>query len=258
MKSPKRQLENQAVMKTQDLKQSAGILDDFAVRKDVQTQNINASTEGTIAGMNISNDGTKTTFLGNAGNYNRIGNSTTTSHSLSDEGDLLVTHALEVSNVSHFNNEINSYRSSGANVYTILVEGLTYFNIVPYTDDGIHLAVRDVDGRTNNNLILTNFTNKGLNHDHATLSADPTFFIHSNTSPDTNNTQWISLTHDQTNGVISTGKGHLKINSISGGILMPNATENPLNVASSGIIFVSGGALYFKGSAGTLTVVAPA
>ena len=48
------------------------------------------------AGMIVTNDGTKTTFLGKTGDYNRIGDAGTTNHSLNSEDDLMVTGELEV------------------------------------------------------------------------------------------------------------------------------------------------------------------
>ena len=51
----------------------------------------------TIDGMKIENDGTTTDIIGTSGNYIRIGDATTTGHSLNSEDDLLVTGKLEVS-----------------------------------------------------------------------------------------------------------------------------------------------------------------
>ncbi len=74
-------------------------------------------------------------------------------------------------------------------------------------DQGI-LAVGDAIG---NQLILTNRgTNDGEDHDHA-VQTNPTFFIHSDTSPNTANDQWISFHHDKTDGRIKTGKGNVTI-----------------------------------------------
>ena len=67
-------------------------------------------------------------------------------------------------------------------------------------------------------LILSEFDNRALDHDHATPT-DPTLFIHSATSPDTDNTQWVSLAHNQTNAVLGVGKGAL---SVSASLLLPD------------------------------------
>jgi len=61
-----------------------------------------------------------------------------------------------------------------------------------------------------NQIVITNIANRNMNHDHATQT-NPTLYIHSDTSPDSNNTQWISVTHNQTNGVIETGIGNINL-----------------------------------------------
>ena len=55
-----------------------------------------------------------------------------------------------------------------------------------------------------NQLILTNSDWAVQDYDH-TNQTNPTFYVHSNIAPNTDNTQWLSLTHDQTNGVIDCG-----------------------------------------------------
>lgn len=67
-----------------------------------------------------------------------------------------------------------------------------------------------VDDDGGNMLVLTNQGNKGKDHDHAPQT-NPTLFIHSDKDPDTANDEWISLTHDVTNGVIDVGSGVVSI-----------------------------------------------
>ncbi len=79
----------------------------------------------TIAGVVFSNDGTKTTLLGTAGDYIRIGDAGTTAHSLDSEDDLMVTGELEVkgavfmdSNVTMVANKWFSF-DGGASLLTV-------------------------------------------------------------------------------------------------------------------------------------------
>lgn len=58
--------------------------------------------------------------------------------------------------------------------------------------------------------ILTAIGNANKDHDHA-AQTNPTLFVHSATDPDTANTQWVSLAHNQTNGVLNTGTGNLTV-----------------------------------------------
>lgn len=169
------------------------------------------------------------------GAYVRIGDAATTSHTLASEDDLMVTGKLEVLGASYADGSLNLDRASGADSFLFTVATLTYFAINNLTDDGTHFCTVDTDGRTNRNFIFTTFTNRAKNHDHSTLSVNPTLFVHSATDPDTANTQWISLTHDQTNGVINTGTGTLKLASSSMWTANGTATVTISNVAPAGV-----------------------
>lgn len=60
-----------------------------------------------FGGLNFINDGTKTTLIGIAGDYLRIGDAGTTSNSLNSEDDLMVTGELEVDGTSWFDGAMN-------------------------------------------------------------------------------------------------------------------------------------------------------
>ena len=81
-------------------KDKAGILSDLNVEDGADaTDATNVNTAGAVMesdGISVSNDGTKTTIAGTAGDYNRIGNAGVTDHSLNSEDDLLITGELEV------------------------------------------------------------------------------------------------------------------------------------------------------------------
>jgi hypothetical protein len=62
------------------------------------------------------------------------------------------------------------------------------------------------------NFLLSSWGNKAKNHDHL-VQTNPTMFVHSATDPDTANTQWLSLTHNQTNGVLAVGTGAIQVNN---------------------------------------------
>ena len=67
-----------------------------------------------LAGMSITNDGTKTTMLAPAGDYLRIGDAGVTSHSLNTNDDTLFTGRIEVDGTAYFDN-------------TTMFAGVTYF-----------------------------------------------------------------------------------------------------------------------------------
>jgi len=69
-------------------------------------------------------------------------------------------------------------------------------------------------------MIVADINDISKNFDH-TDQANPTLFIQSATNPDTSNTQWISLTHNTTTGVITSGVGGLTLDNsvhITGGL----------------------------------------
>lgn len=66
------------------------------------------------------------------------------------------------------------------------------------------------DNVAGNQIVLGNSGCAGQDFDHA-LTTNPTFFVHSDTCPDTANDEWVSITHDQTDVVIDAGSGDIKI-----------------------------------------------
>ena len=59
-------------------------------------------------------------------------------------------------------------------------------------------------------------------YDHA-ATTDPVLYIHSVTDPGTNNTQWLSLTHNQTDGIIATGLGDITLDPAGNDVILDNA-----------------------------------
>jgi hypothetical protein len=70
------------------------------------------------------NNGTVTTILGIAGDYIRIGDAATTSHSLASEDDLMVTGKLEVDGNVYVDSQ-NIFLSNAANVTVHIDRGAT-------------------------------------------------------------------------------------------------------------------------------------
>lgn len=201
-------------------------------------------------GMSITNDGTKTTFLGTAGDYNRIGDAATTTMTTPTNDDLLITGRLDLAGGQfHFSSPTDNrwgqfmFKENG-------VENVN-FN-ANWLYNHFSMGLGEGAGRS---LILCDQPYYALNFDHGTQT-NPTLYIQSATDPDTNNTKWLSLTHDQTNGVITTGNGALIVASASGSIGMPNAavlTPTIQAATMSGSLFCSGGLLWYKSFAGNYT-----
>ena len=69
-----------------------------------------------VAGMTVTNDGTKTTILGLAGDYVRIGTGGVTGHSLASENDLMVTGKLEVKGATYLDGTVDIVGNVGIGV----------------------------------------------------------------------------------------------------------------------------------------------
>ena len=119
--------------------------------------------------------------------------------------------------------------SNGANHLILQIGGVTYGVISVYIDDGLHIAPKDTNSTANNNVIITASGNNAKDHDHDTLSPDPTLFMQSDTNPDTDNTQWGSLTHNKTDFVLNAGKGMVKF---AVGITMADAKDININTTT--------------------------
>ncbi len=102
-----------------------------------------------------------------------------------------------------------------------------------------------VEDNTGNQLIISNHDNRDIDHDH-TAPTDPTLFIHSDTNPDLNNTQWGSLSHDKSDFIIEGGSsGAVVIKDdtgelakiVRGGVIPFKTTSDPCSSSIEGAIF---------------------
>ena len=100
-----------------------------------------------------------------------------------------------------------------------------YGSIKGSADDGLMIH-GGTDGNGNSNIILTSVVSYGKDHDHDTMSTNPTFFGHDTTSPDVSNNLFYSLTHNGTNMVISaganTGVGTVPVTANNGILIAPS------------------------------------
>jgi hypothetical protein len=81
------------------------------------------------------------------------------------------------------------------------------------TDDGLHIGVPYVDNVGNRVFSFVDGAYIDKDFDHDTLQTNPTVFFHSAVDPDSDNTQWGSLSHDQSDFVVNAGKGGFKVNT---------------------------------------------
>ena len=97
----------------------------------------------TIGGaLTVVNDGTKTTLLGTAGDYIRIGDAGTTNHTLNSEDDLMVTGELEVKGAVFMDSNV----SMQENFWLTLDGGFSFFNVEVVDADAICHQLAMADG----------------------------------------------------------------------------------------------------------------
>jgi len=122
---------------------------------------------------------------------------------------LYVAGGMEVLNTTHFRGAIAFWNN--ANIVS---------NYKLYFGDGENAAIEYDGGQTpdswlfgvpalSNAMVVCEKADMGVDFAHA-QQTNPTIFIHSADATDT--TQWISLAHDQTDAVISSGKGDIYLN----------------------------------------------
>lgn len=128
-------------------------------------------------------------------------------HSLTAANDLLTCGKLEVNAATYFDGSVGN--SSAAGFILMSATETTYARISSVLDGGLKISPSNVDNIGNNNVIIAPNVYYTSDFGHSTLSTNPTVFIHSNTDPASSTTQWLSLAHNQTNGVISTGTGNI-------------------------------------------------
>lgn len=137
----------------------------------------------------------------------------TTNHSLSETAaDVLISGKLEVNDDIYFDGELICYSVAAMRDSKELKfgsDGDTHLLWSTHqTNDSLVLGI----GNTSNTFIITKQSRvtADKDFDHANQS-NPTIFIHSATDPDTQNDEWISLTHDVTDGIVDVGSGGIKL-----------------------------------------------
>ena len=166
-----------------------------------------------------------------------------TSQSLGSK-DVLIGGQLEVNGVTY----LDGYTYS-AGLFFFRSNELAIGNVV---DDGAHLYADSTNG--NRNIIISDYANVNIDHDHDTLSANPTLFIHSVISPNVSNNQWGSFSHDQEDFVITTGAntgaGSAPTTDENGIKLFPRSGSAGLHVKGLGELHATRAAITVGSGAG--------
>ena len=147
------------------------------------------------------------------------------SMSLSSEDDLHVTGNFEAEGVIATNsNKVRVYAASGNKDTEVLFYENGTVSATLRSDFNQNQFLIGTGTATDRQVVITDYSNVGKNHDHATQT-NPTLYVHSATNPDTDNTEWISMTHDKANGIIAAGSGATCLQCHSGAELLVGTTK---------------------------------
>lgn len=117
------------------------------------------------------------------------------STSNASKGYIILNDPSKIKSPSYFENGVTAYFGDVSTDVGVIKGNIT-------TDEFLFCS-GDETGRQ---FVFTDAANRNKDHDHA-IPTNPTIFGHSAIDPDTDNTQWWSLTHDQTDSVANSGKG---------------------------------------------------
>lgn len=90
--------------------------------------------------------------------------------------------------------------------------------------NGFKLLLDATNNQGNHNLVIGSASAGTTAYAHA-LNTNPTLFIHSATASATSTAQWISFSHNQTDGVISSGAGAIQLRGYTGKTLSYTAED---------------------------------
>lgn len=136
------------------------------------------------------------------------------------DGTLNCDGTLSVNGQTYFNNTVNF----GTN--TLLLYNSEAALVYPssQTVDSLWLAV----GAASNSLIVAQYGDTAYNFAH-TQQTNPTLYIH---SANQSTTEWLGMTHDQTNGKLSTGAGGLDL-APAGNLLFTAGAAQKLDITAT-------------------------
>ena len=146
--------------------------------------------------------------------YFTFGNNST-SRSLTGTGDVVVSGSLEVDGWVYADSRFVVNKAGNGTFFFGQINGSDYWKMGATADDGVFLAVNSTNGQGNNNFVLMSSSNTGDDYGHSPGSANPTFWIHSETPAATATDEWLSISFDPSipGGVVATGTGTVRIDS---------------------------------------------
>jgi len=170
-----------------------------ATKMSLNSTKLNLSAYIDLNGNYITNLG----YITGNSTYIRIGSAGASGHGLTADNDLLIAGKLEVDGNAHFDSQALFYAGiwMGDNDLAIFGDG-NDSGIMWGTAQTNHACIFGIDA-TSRSLLLVEIADRLFDFAH-TAQPNPTFFIH---SANQSTTEWISFTHNQTDGEYDVGLG---------------------------------------------------
>ena len=142
-----------------------------------------------------------------------LGVAAASSHALGTD-DVLVGGILEVNGIAYFDSSLTIAGNINSSTNTIIGDVSYGSGIGPRITAQTPDTSMLLTGSLSNGWVLIEYADRGFDYQH-TIQTNPTLFIH---SANQSTTEWLGLTHNQTNGVITTGVGNLDVAAAAGGM----------------------------------------
>ncbi|MCF6276979.1 MAG: hypothetical protein L3J07_04005 [Candidatus Magasanikbacteria bacterium] len=191
-------------------------------------------------------------IIGNS-TYITVGDAGSSSRAFTTNDDLFVSGRLEVDGNSFFDGRLSTSDLFMLDDGNITFGGSSDSFLDWSTNEATAETLIWALGTNSQSIVFTKVGNQTKSFDHGNQT-NPTIFIHSATDPDSDNTQWLSLTHDQTNGVISTGAGDINLMSATGFVGI-NTTTPSYALDVSGKVALDGTVVLYRPTAMTGSLI---
>jgi hypothetical protein len=137
-----------------------------------------------------------------------------------DESTLHFDKNHRVVGAGIYEGKLSCYEGTGQTSFAIAPGGTEYLAVNSFGGDGVHFGVLSSSAR--HHVIFTSIGNVNQNHGHSASSTNPIVYVHSVTNPSSDATQWLGFEHDQTDGVIMSGKGDILLLPASNNVTIGN------------------------------------
>lgn len=183
----------------------SNIMQDVGITGDLDLSgDLTFNGGGTIATTGNGN----LTLLPHGSGFTLVGDAGSTSHSLNSNDDFFVAGEFEVDSKAYFDNQAIFDHSIQVNTGAFIrVGNNTNDTQIRESSEQTVDSCLIVPSASSNHIIFCDYGSRTFNMTHA-QTTNPTLFFHSSNS---SITEWLSVTHDQTDGLISTGTGDLKL-----------------------------------------------